>query len=72
MNEADSLTHTFRLEEAFGPLEKAVELGFTPAYSKLIRNKGWTNSWKGFEQICHNVSLLIISAYKNILVAVMR
>ena len=61
MNEAEASMHVFRLSDAIHALEKAVAHQFAPAYSKLLRAKGWTDSWKDFEQISSNIT----NMYKN-------
>lgn len=58
MNEAEASMHIFRLTDAVHALEKAVDVGFTPAYGKLLRAKGWTDDWKDFEKISHNITTI--------------
>mgnify|MGYP003385323995 CR=1 FL=1 len=59
MNEAEASMFIFRLTDAVQTLEKAVAVGYTPAYSKLLRAKGWTNNWKNFEEIGHNITTML-------------
>jgi len=59
MNEAEASMHIFRLTDAAHALEKAVAVGFTPAYGKLLRAKGWTDDWKDFEEISHNITTIL-------------
>lgn len=59
MNEAEASMHLFRLTNAIHSLEKAAASGFIPAYSKLLRAKGWTNSWQNFEEISHNITTIM-------------
>lgn len=65
MNEAEASMHIFRLTHAISALEKAVAVGFVPAYAKLLRAKGWTNDWRNFEKIAHNISSIINKCISN-------
>lgn len=66
MNEAEASMFIFRLTDAVHSLEKAVAVGYLPAYGKLLRLKGWTNDWKDFEHISHNISVLLNRCIANI------
>lgn len=59
MNEAEASMHIFRLTDAMHALEKAVSMGYSPASGKLLRVKGWTDAWKDFEKISHNITTII-------------
>jgi hypothetical protein len=40
-------------------------MGFIPAYSKLLRAKGWTNNWQHFEKITSNITAIIQKCIKD-------
>ena len=51
INLGEARLHQFKLDEGLNAYYEALKLGDHNAASRLLRAKGWSNSWQQFEEI---------------------